>query len=111
VSVKVHSARLRVIAKSSACAAALLLQACVYVPRTTSYYDEQCRVTAREMTLERSSHFGVGGANCVNDSCVALLVAAGVVTAASVVVSGSVVVVGNVVYWLERRADCAERAG
>lgn len=111
MSVEVHAARLRAIARSTVCVAVLLLQACVYVSRTNSYYDEQCRVTAREMTLERSSHVGIGGANCVNDSCVALLLAAGVVTAVSVVVSGSVVVVGNVVYWLERRADCAERAG
>ena len=83
---------------------AALIHGCVFVPRTTSVYDEQCRAQTRQMTLEAER---VGGfVNCTNESCVALLIGAGVVTAASVVVSGSIVVVGNVVYWLERRQQC-----
>lgn len=88
---------------------AALIQGCVYVPRTSSVYDEQCRAQTRQMTLEAER---VGGfVNCVNEACVALLIGAGVVTAASVVVSGSIVVVGNVVYWLERRQQCIGARG
>ena len=43
---------------------------------------------------------------CENQGCIALIVAAGVVTAATVIVSGSIVVVGNVASWLERKARC-----
>lgn len=84
------------------------LAACVMVPRTHDYYDEQCKVHSRQMTLEPAQVGTLGG--CSNDGCAGLLVAYGVVGAASVVVSGSVVVVGNVVYWIERRANCADRA-
>jgi hypothetical protein len=82
----------------------LLLAACVAVPRTTEYYDEQCQVESRYMTLEAEQVGTLGG--CANNDCAALLAAYGIVAAASVVVSGSVVVVGNVVYWVERRAAC-----
>ena len=86
-----------------------LIQGCIFVPRTNSVYDEQCRAQTRQMTLEAER---VGGfVNCVNEGCAALLVGAGVVTAASVIVSGSIVVVGNVVYWLERRQHCVGTQG
>ena len=84
-----------------------LLAGCVYVPRTTSVYDEGCKIYARQMTLEVEQ---VGAyARCANEGCVALLVGAGAVTAASAVVSGSIVVAGNIVYWFEKRGQCASR--
>jgi hypothetical protein len=83
----------------------VLLQACVVVPRTTTVYDEECRVHARQMVLaiEQVGFFG----GCANQGCVALLVGAGVVTAATAVVSGSIAVAGNIVYWFERQGQCA----
>jgi hypothetical protein len=89
------------------CAAPLLaagLTACVFVPRTTSVYDEACKVHVRQMTLDVAD---LGGfQRCANDGCISLLVAAGVVGAASLVVSGSIAVVGNVVYWAEKQGRC-----
>jgi len=85
-----------------------LLQGCVVVPRTVDVYDAQCRVTARQMTLEVDQLVGFVG--CANEGCVALLAAAGVVTAASAVVSGSIAVAGNFVYWLEKRGKCDREA-
>ena len=87
---------------------ALLLSAlcagCVYVPRTTEVYDEDCRIQAKQMTLDLQQ---VGGfAGCSNQGCVALLVALGAVTVASAVVSGSIVLAGNAVYWFEKRGSC-----
>ena len=81
-----------------------LLAACVYVPQTTSVYDENCKIYARHMTLQAEQ---VGGfAQCSNQGCVALLVGLGAVTAASAVVSGSIVVAGNAVYWFEKQGQC-----
>lgn len=85
-------------------AIAILLAGCVYVPRTTAVYDEQCRITARQMTLDLQQ---VGGfAGCSNQGCAAMLVTFGAVTLASAVVSGSIVIAGNVVYWFEKRGRC-----
>ena len=84
-----------------------LLSACVYVPHTTSVYDAQCNIYARQMNLEVAQ---IGGfARCANEGCVALLVGMGAVTAASAVVSGSIVVTGNVVYWFEKQGQCAHQ--
>lgn len=80
--------------------AALVLQACVMVPVTKYRYDEGCRTTVKEMTLEPLQLASIGG--CANEGCAALLALAGVTAAASTVVSGSVAIVGNVVYWMER---------
>lgn len=91
--------------KSCALSIVGLLAACVYVPRTTSVYDADCKIYARQMNLEVEQ---VGGfARCANEGCVALLVGMGAVTAASAVVSGSIVVAGNVVYWFEKKGQCA----
>ncbi len=84
---------------------AALLQACVFVPRTTLVYDENCRIYARQMVLDLEQIGFFGG--CANQGCAALLAAAGVVTAASAVVSGSIAVAGNIVYWFERQGQCA----
>jgi len=84
--------------------AGLLAAACIYLPQTTTVYDQDCRVYARQMQLQMAQ---VGGfARCVNEGCIALLAAAGAVTAASAVVSGSIVVAGNVVYWFEKQGRC-----
>ena len=87
--------------------AVALLAGCIYVPRTTSVYDENCKIYARQMTLELTQIAAFG--RCVNEGCVAMLVGAGAVTAASAVVSGSIVVAGNVVYWFEKQGQCANR--
>jgi hypothetical protein len=85
--------------------ATLLLVGCIYLPRTTTIYDQDCQIDARHMELEVTQLEGFG--RCRNEGCVALLAAAGAVTAASAVVSGSIVVAGNVVYWFEKRGTCA----
>ena len=83
----------------------LLLQGCIYVPRTTTTYDEECQVETRQMRLEATQVGAIG--SCHNRDCAYALVAIGAVAAASAVVSGSIVVVGNVVYWLEKQGKCA----
>lgn len=80
------------------------LGGCVYLPRTTTAYDEKCGTYQRHMTLEVRQAATLMG--CVNESCVAALVLFGAVSAATAVVSGSVVVVGNMVYWLEKQGQC-----
>jgi hypothetical protein len=81
-----------------------LLQGCIYVPRTTSAYDEECKTLTKHMTLQPAQigHFG----SCHGRDCVYVLVALGAVAAASAVVSGSIVVAGNMVYWAERQGQC-----
>ena len=81
-----------------------LLQACVYVPRTTAFHDADCRVSARRMDLEPLQLASIQ--HCGNEGCVVLLVAAGATAAASAIVSGSIVIVGNVVYWFEKQGRC-----
>lgn len=81
-----------------------LLQACVYVPRTTAFYDADCQVSARRMDLEPLQLASIQ--HCGNEGCVVLLVAAGATAAASAIVSGSIVIVGNVAYWFEKQGRC-----
>lgn len=95
---------MRVAARLVVILAAVLLQGCIYVPRTTTTYDEQCDFNRRQMTLEPTQIGAIG--SCSGRDCAAALVAIGAVAAASVVVSGSIVVVGNVVYWLEKQGKC-----
>jgi len=85
-----------------------LMTACVYLPRTTTSYNEDCKIETRSMTLEPYQIASIG--RCSNQDCAAILVAAGVVGAASAVVSGSVVVTGNVVYWLEEKGQCLKQS-
>ena len=84
--------------------AALLLQACVIVPRTVERYDAECRIQSRHVVLDAVQVGSIG--SCSNQGCVAIVALAGVTAAASAVVSGSIVVVGNVVYWLEKQGRC-----
>jgi hypothetical protein len=80
------------------------LAGCIYVPRTTTVYDQDCHIEAKHMTMEMTQVGALGG--CQGTQCAQLLVAAGAVTAASAVVSGSIVVTGNVVYWFEKQGRC-----
>ena len=87
----------------------LLGQGCVFTPQTTTVYDDTCRAYKKQFDLDMTTLGPIG--SCVdNESCLAMLAGAGVLSAASMVVSGSIVVVGNVVYWLELQGEChAER--
>ena len=88
---------------------ALLLAGCIYVPRSTVFYDQDCRIEAKHMTLEMTQVGALG--HCGGNQCAQLLVAAGAVTAASAVVSGSIVVTGNIVYWFEKQGRCLMSSG
>ena len=84
-----------------------LASGCIVVPQTHEYFDPECRILTRQMTLE-AAYLG-GFHACAGEGCLALLTAAGAVTAASAVVSGSIALVGNVVYWFERQGRCNPR--
>ncbi|TMH59881.1 MAG: hypothetical protein E6H57_22175 [Betaproteobacteria bacterium] len=83
---------------------AALLAGCIYVPRTTVVYDQDCHIEAKHMTLEMAQVGALG--HCGGNRCAELLVAAGAVAAASAVVSGSIVVTGNIAYWFEKQGRC-----
>lgn len=85
-------------------AAAALLQGCVFLPRTTSAYDEKCEVHYRQLTLE--AHVGQFPGSCSGKDCGYLLVALGLIAAGSALVSGSIVVTGNAIYWTEMQRKC-----
>ena len=80
------------------------LQACVFLPSTIEFYDPECQVVAKQMTLQAVQVAAIGG--CQNQSCVAMILAVGATAAASAIVSGSIVIVGNIAYWLERQSTC-----
>jgi|WetSurMetagenome_2_1015567.scaffolds.fasta_scaffold76654_4 hypothetical protein len=82
----------------------VVMGGCVYLPKTTTVYDDKCQTMKRQMSLEVHQLGVIAG--CSNESCVAALVVFGAVSAATAVVSGSVMVVGNVVYWLEKQGHC-----
>lgn len=88
------------------CALALLclLQGCMVLPRTTQVFDAECRIMSSHMVLETVQVAAIQ--SCANEGCIALVVAAGVVTAASAIVSGTIVIAGNVAYWFERQSLC-----
>ena len=96
---------MRFAARTHLTLAALLLHACVFVPRTTTAYDEACRTETKHMRLEAAQIGALG--HCSQKDCAVALAALGAVAAASAVVSGSIVVVGNVVYWIEKQGKCA----
>ena len=84
----------------------LLLQACVFVPRTTTKFDEDCHILARHMTMEPVQIAQLS--SCTNSQCTEFMVVAGITAAASAVISGSIVIVGNVVYWMEKQGRCLQ---
>lgn len=84
--------------------AVLLLQACVFVPRTVEVYDTGCQIKSKQMYVEPVV---IGDfLDCSDETCARYLVALGAVAATSVVVSGSIVIVGNAVYWFEKQGRC-----
>ena len=83
---------------------AVILSGCIYLPRTTTVYDENCRIEAKKMRLEMAQIGSFG--RCSGQGCAELLVAAGAVAAATAVVSGSIVVTGNIVYGFEKQGRC-----
>jgi len=87
---------------------AIALAGCIYLPRTTTVYDESCRVEAKHMQMEMAQIGALG--RCSGQGCAQLLVAAGAVAAASAVVTGSIVITGNVVYWFEKQGRCLASA-
>lgn len=82
----------------------LLLQACVFVPKTTMIYDADCHISYCHMTLEPVQIAQLQ--NCTNSQCTDYIVVAGLTAAASAVISGSIVIVGSVVYWMEKQGRC-----
>ncbi len=94
--------------RAAAMILATLAGGCIYLPRTTTVYDEGCKIEAKHMRLELAQVGSFG--SCQGRECAQLLVAAGAVAAASAVVSGSIVVTGNVVYWFEKQGRCIAQA-
>jgi len=88
--------------------AALVLNGCVFVPKTVDLYDSRCQTAWKQMELEPVQLAVIGP--CSNGNCAAELAVVGAVAAASAVVSGSIVVVGNVVYWMEKQGRCLRKA-
>lgn len=76
----------------------------MYLPNTTTIYNEKCQTYQRHMTLEVQQIGTLAG--CQGEACAGALVAFGAVSAATAIVSGSIVIVGNVVYWLEEQGRC-----
>ncbi|MBI1396262.1 MAG: hypothetical protein GC151_09820 [Betaproteobacteria bacterium] len=83
---------------------AVLLQGCVFVPRTVERYDPGCRIVERHMELEAVQIASIQ--SCSNSDCGFALALVGATAATSAVVSGSIVIVGNVVYWFEKQGQC-----
>jgi hypothetical protein len=94
----------RLALRCSLIGAMAVLQACVFLPRTTQTFDRDCQVLVRHMDLEEVQVAAIN--RCANEGCVALVVGASAVTAVSILISGTIVVAGNVAYWFERRAQC-----
>ena len=86
----------------------VLLSGCVYVPRTTTVYDKDCDIEAKQMTMDLQQIGALG--SCQGNQCAQILVGAGAVAAASAVISGSIVIAGNVVYWFEKEGRCIATA-
>lgn len=84
----------------------LQLQACVFVPTTTTRYDQDCQILTRHMTMEPVQIAQLS--SCTNTQCTDFMVVAGLTAAASAVISGSIVIVGNVVYWMEKQGRCLQ---
>ncbi len=86
--------------------AAITLSGCVFVPRTTSSYNEECQIVEKQMKLTVALLMDQPP-NCSKaEDCAVFLALLGGVAAGSAVVSGSVVLVGNTLYWLEEQGKC-----
>jgi len=73
---------------------------CIAYPKEVQYYDSDCHIEWRKMTLAAQD---MGNIHCSHAvACAAILG----VSAGSVIVSGTIVVAGNTVYWMEKRGKC-----
>ena len=88
----------------------LFLSSCMFVPKTTTEPDQQCKLVTKKVTLELKEVKGNIFRGCNNPSCiiVAPLAAGVVLPAGSFIVSGSIVAVGNTIHWIEGQGRCDE---
>jgi hypothetical protein len=98
---KLHFPRLL---RLGAAIAAVLLQACVFTPRTVNFDDPNCQGTRKEMVLD--SRVVEVYKTCTDGPCRADALMGVIGSAATFAVSGSIYVVGNVAYWIERQVNC-----
>ena len=86
----------------------VLLQACVYVPRTREVYDAGCQVVYKQMVLEAVQMRGAErcASTPATAECLVAALGSGFTVVASAVVSGSIVIAGNTLYWLEKQGSC-----
>ncbi|AWB67129.1 hypothetical protein C2869_12100 [Saccharobesus litoralis] len=87
-----------------------LLSACVIYPEKVHYYDEDCGVTSKKYELKKDIEKIEQLGECVGQACAIKLLAVAGITSAELVVSGTVVMAGNTVYWLEKQANCKNKA-
>ncbi len=91
--------------------AILFAGGCVFYPKKVEYYEGDCDIQVRKLTLESEQmQGGCTGGNNSGDNAKACLVLVLAVSASSAIISGSIVVVGNVVYWLEKQGKCIAKA-
>ncbi len=85
------------------------ISSCVVYPEVTRYYDEDCKIEARQLELksEQLTNADCSGGGAFSGACWAALLGVG---AASTIVSGSIVVVGNTVFWLEKKGKCIAKS-
>lgn len=84
----------------------LSLASCVFIPKTVTYYDQDCKIELKRMELN-SKEMKMGSmGHCKDEACIINLLIPGIIAAGSAVVSGSIVVTGNTVYWLEKQVKC-----
>ncbi|WP_020648468.1 hypothetical protein [Solimonas variicoloris] len=94
------------------CLAVCVTSGCAYVikPKTELFYDAECEIQFKKMTLTAEQISLIGG--CTSEySCRTRIIAAYLMLPLSAVVSGSVVVVGNTVYWLQKTGRCMVNEG
>ena len=96
-----HSKKLRILLIAIV---SIFVSGCVFYPKQTEYYDHECGVIAKKLTLEVEVDNG-GALNCGEPACILVLLGIGVVSAA---VSSTVVVVGNTIHSIDKRSNCAE---
>ena len=93
--------------------ASLWLAGCIYQPKVDHYYEADCEIELRKMTMslhQRQELLYGQGVCSDNQGCLTIvavkLIAAAVALPASAIVSGSIVVVGNSIFWMQERGEC-----
>ena len=88
-------------------ALAILLTSCIVKPKTEGYYDKDCQIESKRMTLTTEQMLPLTpGTHCGGSDCVSQIAAMLSITPVSAIVSGSIVVIGNTVYWLQKVGNC-----